>query len=977
MKVLIVDDTPENVYMLESLLKGYGYEVSTAVNGIEALEHLKQEPATLIISDILMPKMDGFQLCRAVKADDALKNIPFIFYTATYTTEKDKDFALSLGASRFILKPADPEEFISIIKEVLAENKIGLLKPGDITIEKETEYLKEHQARLIKKLGDKITELERSEELYRSLIFCAIDAIITLDDSGMITSWNEAAEQIFDYESDEVIGKQFSLLFPEELRSEQDALIMRLKEKKLTRCLETVSRKKSGVFIPVEISLSLMQDKLGKNLGISAIIRDITERKAHEVEIERLNRLYAALSQVNQAIVRVHSRDELFSEVCRVLVEFGGFKLVWLGWHDTATHKVTVVAKAGDETGYLNEICVFADDRPEGCGPTGTAIKEGKSSIFNDFLNDPHALPWREAATRTSWRAAAAFPIRLADEVCGALTVYVLETNFFGDREVALLEEVAMDVSFGLDNLEREAQRQRAEAAVRESALQLETAVRAGNVWLWNLDLHTNTVFFSSEWKHHLGYEDHEISDDFTEWQNLVHPDDLESSIQNVRAFIEKPWPDYHVEFRLRHKDGSYRWILAQASLINDDQGKPVRMLGSNVDITEQRKLEDQLRQAQKMEAVGQLAGGISHDFNNILSAIVGYGHVCLMKMAGGDPLRPNIEQILEAADRAAYLTKDLLLFSRHQVSDRKAVDLNEIVRTMEKFLKRVIREDIAYEMTLHKGTTPVLADVHQLEQVLMNLATNARDAMPQGGTFTIATEQIMIGYEFITVHGYGNPGMYALLTVADTGTGMDEQTRRRIFEPFFTTKELGKGTGLGMAVVYGIIKQHGGYINVYSEPGRGATFRIYLPLIASGIIEEKKTKVVETPQRGTETILLAEDDKSLRNITKSLLEDFGYTVIAAADGEEAMKKYTENEGKIQLLLFDLIMPKKTGKEAYDEIKNITPHIKVIFSSGYAPDIIRQKGILHDNMPIVYKPISPIDLLNKVRSVLNEGKPSF
>jgi CheY-like chemotaxis protein len=236
--------------------------------------------------------------------------------------------------------------------------------------------------------------------------------------------------------------------------------------------------------------------------------------------------------------------------------------------------------------------------------------------------------------------------------------------------------------------------------------------------------------------------------------------------------------------------------------------------------------------------------------------------------------------------------------------------------------------------------------------------------------------EQIRIDKEFITAHGYGNPGIYALLTVADTGKGMDEQTRKRIFEPFFTTKEAGKGTGLGMAVVYGIIKQHDGYINVYSEPGKGTTFRIYLPVIASGSIEEKKIKKVETSERGTETILLVEDDESLRNITKSVLEDFGYNVIIAFDGEEAVKKYVENEGKIQLLLFDLIMPKKTGKEAYDEIKNITPDIKVIFLTGYAPDIIRQKGILSDSIPIVYKPISPIDLLKEVRSVLNERKTS-
>ena len=282
MKVLIVDDTPENVYMLEALLKGHGYEVSTAANGLEALEKLKQKPVTLIISDILMPKMNGFQLCRAVKADETLKDIPFVFYTATYTTEKDKDFALSLGASRFILKPTDPSDFIDIIQEVLVEKGIGTIRPGVVAIEKETEYLKEHQARLIKKLGDKITELERSEERYRSLIACALDAIITLDESGMITSWNEAAEKIFEYPSDEIIGKHVSLLAPEELRSEQEAFIGRLKKNGPPAYYETMRRSKKGALIPVGMSLSLMKNRQGMVLGISAIIRDMTEHKRAE-----------------------------------------------------------------------------------------------------------------------------------------------------------------------------------------------------------------------------------------------------------------------------------------------------------------------------------------------------------------------------------------------------------------------------------------------------------------------------------------------------------------------------------------------------------------------------------------------------------------------------------------------------------------------------------------------------------------------
>jgi two-component system, cell cycle sensor histidine kinase and response regulator CckA len=463
----------------------------------------------------------------------------------------------------------------------------------------------------------------------------------------------------------------------------------------------------------------------------------------------------------------------------------------------------------------------------------------------------------------------------------------------------------------------------------------------------------------------------------------IIPEEKLEEFRVNINKILRGE-PFLGVELTRRKKGGSNIDISLSAAPLYDSSGAAKGIMALASDMTRQKKmeaehaaLENQLRQAQKMEAVGQLAGGIAHDFNNILSAIIGYGYVSLMKMAADDPQRLNIEQILIAADRAAYLTKDLLLFSRKQVSDRKAVDLNEIVMTMEKFLKRVIREDVAFEMNLHKGIIPVLADMHQLEQVFMNLATNARDAMPQGGTFTIATELIMLGHEFITAHGYGNSGIYALLTVADTGTGMDEQTRRRIFEPFFTTKEVGKGTGLGMAVVYGIIKQHDGYINAYSEPGKGTTIKIYLPLIASGAIQEKKTKEVETSERGTETILLAEDDELLRNLTKSVLEDFGYTVIVAVDGEEAVKKYTENKGKIQLLLFDLIMPKKTGKEAYDEIKNITPDIKGIFLTGYAADIIQEKGLLQDTVLILRKPISPMDLLKKVRRALGDGKSSF
>jgi len=390
-------------------------------------------------------------------------------------------------------------------------------------------------------------------------------------------------------------------------------------------------------------------------------------------------------------------------------------------------------------------------------------------------------------------------------------------------------------------------------------------------------------------------------------------------------------------------------------------------------DITEHKKLEDQLRQAQKMESIGTLAGGIAHDFNNILTVIKGFGEITLMRMSADDSLRLNIEQMVAAAERASNLTKDLLLFSRKQICDRRSVDLNEVVRNVENFLVRVIGEDIVCTTALADKSLPVDADAHQIEQVLVNLATNSRDAMSNGGDFMVATEHIILDDSFIAAHGYGCPGAYAMVSVTDTGSGMDNDTRRHIFEPFFTTKEVGKGTGLGMAVVYGIVKQHDGYIDVYSEPGKGTTFRIYLPIISWETKKDTSQITLEQPERGTETILLAEDDESVRNLTVAILENFGYEVIVALDGEDAVHKFLENGERIKLLLFDLIMPKKSGKEAYDEIREIKPDIKVIFASGYSPEILRRQGLDSDNILFSSKPYSPADLLRKVRTLLDNN----
>jgi PAS domain S-box-containing protein len=425
-------------------------------------------------------------------------------------------------------------------------------------------------------------------------------------------------------------------------------------------------------------------------------------------------------------------------------------------------------------------------------------------------------------------------------------------------------------------------------------------------------------------------------------------------------------------ETQVINKDGTIIYFHCTANVaLRDKEGTPTAVIEISRDITAHKKLEGQLLQAQKMEAVGQLAGGIAHDFNNILTAIIGFGNLLQEEVSKDDLLKNYITKILNSAQKAANLTQSLLAFSREQIITPQPVNLNEIIQGVEKLLSRLISEDIELSTVLKDKYLTVMADGTQIETALMNLATNARDAMPDGGTLTIRAERIELDHEFIRAHGYGKSGSYALISIEDTGQGMDEKTKARIFEPFFTTKEVGKGTGLGLAMVYGIVKQHDGYINVYSEPGMGTTFKIYLPLIKSKIKEEE---VVAPPilKRGTETVIVAEDDTLVREFIKKVLEEFGYKVIDAEDGEEALKVFNENRDKTQLLILDVVMPKKNGREVYDEIRKVRPDIKAIFTSGYNADVIHKKGIIEEGLNYILKPILPQELLKKVREVLDK-----
>lgn len=463
----------------------------------------------------------------------------------------------------------------------------------------------------------------------------------------------------------------------------------------------------------------------------------------------------------------------------------------------------------------------------------------------------------------------------------------------------------------------------------------------------------------------------------------FTSPQEMISSITNIgrqlyvdpedrirlKALLEEQLFAEGFETQLYNKKGDVLWVSINERAVLDAKGDLLYYEGTIEDITARKHLESQLRQSQKMEAIGTLAGGIAHDFNNILTAISGYGSILLMDTGDHDKQRYYAEQILTASKRAANLTQSLLAFSRKQVVELKPCTLNTILRSIEKLLRRLITEDIDLKIVFADPDVTIIADQTQMDQVLMNLTTNARDAMPKGGNLTIEAKAVFLEGESLQNFKVGASGEYALISVTDTGFGMDEKTREKIFEPFFTTKEVGKGTGLGLSMVYGILKQHNGHIDVYSEPGKGTICKVYIP--STKAQAEDLRQIDRKVRGGTETILLAEDNDQLRRLTREVLLTNGYVVIEATDGEDAVERFMEHKDTINLIILDVVMPKKNGKDAYDAMQRVRSDIKVLFTSGYTGDIVIDKGIYDGEVNFISKPFSPKDLLFKVRYILD------
>lgn len=671
MKILIVDDKEDNIYLLESLLSGNGFEVARAKNGISAMEVLGENECDLIISDILMPGMDGFEFCRRVKRDDKLKSIPFIFYTATYTDKKDEELALSLGAVRFIIKPEKPDVFLGIVKDILENFKTVSVDSQMTQVGDETEIYKLYNERLIKKLEKKMLELEKEKfertevEKENKMLVQAIksigECVSIADANDNILFVNEAFQKTYGYTSEEIIGNSFSMF-----RS-------------------------------------------------------------------------------------VHTPMEQFEE------------------------------------------------------------------IYNETL-------------KGGWKG----------------------------------------------------------------------------------------------------------------------------------------------EILQMKKDGTEFPVLLSTSVVLDQLGKPIALIGVANDITDRKKLEDQFRQSQKMEAVGRLAGGVAHDFNNMLTVINGYAELLKMRLDEKDPLYKFINDISKAGDRAEMITRQLLAFSRKQVLSPVILDITKTIKELDKMLNRLIQEDIELKTHLDPNTGKIKADPGQIEQVILNLAINARDAMPNGGKLSIETKTVQFNEPFTWEKSEILPGEYVLIAIQDSGEGMSKEIVEHIYEPFFTTKKEGKGTGLGLSTVYGIVKQSGGFINVYSEPGIGSTFKIYFPCAKGTVTNIERVNIEYSSLKGTETILIAEDDDDILGFASEVLRLYGYNVLEASNGGMALLKCENYKDTIHLLLTDIVMPEMSGAELVERLHALHTEMKVLYMSGYSDDAVLNSGILNQGTNFIQKPFSPSALLERVRNILDE-----
>ena len=783
--------------------------------------------------------------------------------------------------------------------------------------------VKEAQERTHRKRAE--TELVRREKYFRTLTEHSLDALTILNGEGLFQFNSPSLKTVLGYEPKDVAGQSISaLVHPDDLPGVQAAFQRALKTPDEVITHEFRCRHQDGSWRDLE---AVGQNRLDdpEIAGVVLNSRDISDRKRAEAELREGEKQYRLIFEGSPIPMWVTDLETLrFLEVNDAAVHQYGYsreEFLAMGSRD--------IRSTGETERFVKYINEVVKNHPEnGVGRAGLWRHQRKNGEDIDV-----EIKWSKIT--------------------------------FRGRDAILI--MAHDIT----------ERKRAAEALEKSEASLAAAQRIAHLGSWELDLKdlknmsVNELRWSDETYRIFGYEPQQVAVTADFFYEAVHPDDRQRIAAALAEALQKKGL-YDVEHRILLPTGEERYVRERAETVMNSSGKPVQMRGIVMDITERRQLGEQLRQSQKMEAIGQLAGGVAHDFNNILTVIHGHASLLLVDKTVTKNAARSAQQIAQAAERAAGLTRQLLTFSRRQVMQPRRLDLNAIVSNMTMMLGRILGEDIVLQLNYWPEPAFIKADSSMMEQVLLNLVVNARDAMPKGGQLAIKIASLKLGPNPRPYRSESRAGEFVCMTVADTGSGIDPENLRRIFEPFFTTKEVGKGTGLGLATVYGIINQHQGWIEVDSELGKGSTFRVFLPLARDAAPAKEDKALPATVRGGNETILVVEDEVAVRELVCRVLGSHGYHILEAETGVKALEVWQQNKKKIDLLLTDLIMPDRlNGRELAETLRAERPQLKVIFTSGYTADVVGKDFVLQRGLHYLQKPYDPQKLAVTVRDCLD------
>jgi PAS domain S-box-containing protein len=977
--ILLVEDNPLTRKLVRFALERKGHSVLEAASGESALSLLQTQPADLVLQDLVLPDVDGFELIKRLRALPHGMEAPILAFSGLLSKYDEARMATA-GFDDVIAKPIEPARLLPILEGHLLARGSSTDQFGNgrrlILADDEPLQLKLTRFRL-EQAGFVVETVSDGQEALEAARRAPPDGIVSdvlmprLDGFGLAVAVRcdprLVAVPVL------LVTSSYLDVSDRELarRAGANELVLRTPSHRelfqaLRKMLHQPSRSSGAL------------DALDE-VGANRAVRVVQQLERQVMLNSRLARRCSALSAelavlggISAAVVKHGDVEAALDQALTACLEVGDISHAAIYFEEVAEKVRARALKRGDTPGLADFWGHQAELRKlmRGEGASLYSSSNGQDGWTRDILSSCGAALFVVA------------PLVRPNGPGGALFLSLAGHEFDEDDWSVFTQAIANQVSQALALADSFAERDAAEKSATDRALRLRESEERFRATFERAAVGVAQVAPDGRWldvNHRLceivGYSRDELL--ARTFQEITYPPDLDANLALVTRALSGEIASYSLEKRYLRKDGGLVWANVTVGLVRDDAGQPKYFVPVIQDITARKKAEEelertaaQLRQAQKMEAVGRLAGGIAHDFNNLLSVIQSYGEMLLNDTLPNDRMRADLEQITRAGQRAADLTRQLLVFSRQQVLAPRVIDLDDAIRDLSTMLTRVIGEDIEFRF-LPGRAGRVSVDPGQLQQILMNLAVNARDAMPGGGVLTIATSELNLGGPQAQPERGLSPGSYALITVSDTGMGIDAATQSRMFEPFFTTKGPGVGSGLGLSTVFGIVEQSGGAVWVDSEPGKGAAFSVCLPHAPRGARPSDLPPPSTSAQRGRERVLLVEDDDQVRALSKRILQSRGYQVLEAASPEDALRICENSQESIQLLLTDVVMPRIGGRELAERVTKIRPTVKVLFMSGYTDDAIVRQGVLVSEMAFIQKPLMLEPLLAKVREVLD------